>query len=1777
MEAIKLRGARVNNLRGVDLSLSPGTLTVVRGPSGAGKSSLVFATLYAEGQRRYVESFSPYARQFLERLARPPLDALEAMPAAIAIDRAGSVKTSRSTVSTMTELSDYLKQLWALAAELDCTDCGERVRALTPEAAAERVQSQLPDARIVVSYPQPVLSAEDYLTLRERLLADGYRRAAFGATVRELETLRPSEVLGQGVDGEEGATLDVVVDRLTTRASEASRLVEALEAAFEHGAGHASVASADGGQQRLSRALICDGCGKGYAKPAPGLFSFNSPVGACERCRGFGRTIGVDWDKVFPDPEKTLAAGAIKPWSGASTAWERKLLKRFCKRNGIPMDAPLAKLGPGVRAALLEGDGGNWDSGFPGLERWFEWLESRAYKMHVRVLLARYRRYEVCEQCQGSRFRPEVHGWKLGGRSLPEVYAMSVTAAADFVAERRRQPKLNAALSRVLEACHGRLSTLIEVGLGYLSLDRTARSLSGGELQRVALTSALGSGLSGMLFALDEPTVGLHPADVERLLPAIRRLSDRGNVVVVVDSDAQVMASADRVVELGPGAGAAGGRIVFDGPVRAARRSPVVAGAPVAAGRARRSGRGTLLLRGARGHNLDGVDLAIPLGVFSCITGVSGSGKSSLVTQTLLPALARAKGEASAVPLAHDGLTGAEAIKRVVVVDQAPLGRTSRGNPATYVGAWDGLRKAFAGAPLARERGYTAGFFSFNVAGGRCEACKGEGSETVEMQFLADVRFSCPECGGRRFAGPVLDVEIDGLTVADALELSVDQAIERFASLPRVAAALKPLSEVGAGYLLLGQPLSTLSGGEAQRLRLAAAIGEATEGTLLSLDEPTAGLHESDIAPLLSCLERLVDEGSTVVVVEHAMELAAHADHVVDLGPGSGARGGRIVAQGSPEEVTTADTATAPYLARALSGRAVQPRPKSAGPRGRTRTKGDGAGVIEVRNAREHNLQNISLELPRDRLVVVTGPSGSGKSTLAFDVIFAESQRRYLETLSPYVRQYIKELPRPDVEAVVGIPPGVSLEQRHTGGARNSTVATVTEVAHYLRLVFARAGTLYCEDCEVPIEPRPAAGLVADVRRRFPKGKAQVLSPIVRAQKGAHRDRLERARSAGFMRARIDGAMCDLTAGLKLDRYREHDVDVVIGEAAVKAPELTELLERALLEGSGTAHVVVGRETMLLSSSRSCASCGRGYPDPDPRFFSFNTRQGACAKCEGRGMVEVGEGRRKKRGRKREAPEPVVCPDCQGVRLAGIALHTQLGDKNIAQLMALDIDGAFESISKLELSGRAEEVAKLPLREALGRLGFLQRVGLGYLNLDRAAHTLSGGELQRVRLAAQLGSGLTGVLYVLDEPTIGLHVRDTGRLLEALKALRTQGSSVLVVEHDADTIAAADHVIDVGPSGGQGGGRIVAQGPPRKLLSSKQSVTGRSLAAPPRIPDKRRKVKPTGDFIEVVGARQHNLRDVHLKLPVGRLSVVTGVSGSGKSTLVREVMLRGLRQQLGLKSDKPGAHDAIHGSAAVKRAIEVDQTPIGRTPRSVPATYVGIWDEVRRLYAHTPQARARGYDASRFSFNVAKGRCGECEGQGASNVEMSFLPDALVPCESCDGMRFNPETLAVRLHGLHIGQLLQLHVEEVAELLSAFPKISRPLQLMGELGMGYLTLGQPSNTLSGGEAQRMKLVSELATASGGSSLYVLDEPTTGLHRQDVWRLLDVLGQLVDRGDTLVLIEHHPDVIAAADWVVDLGPEGGRGGGRIVAQGTPEKVARSKRSHTGRMLAGLLGA
>ncbi len=1847
-EAIRIRGARQNNLKNLDVDIPLGELLVVTGPSGSGKSSLVFDTLYAEGQRRYVETFSPYARQFLDRMDKPQVDSIEGIPPAIAIDQTNPVRTSRSTVGTMTEINDHLKLLFARAGHLFCRQCAQPVRRDTPDSIyAEMAQRAAAgsDPRLVIAFPVDVPANFTEAEVTKLLQGQGYTR----------------------IHHREGTRLEVVQDRVKMSTAERARVVEAIEAALRVGNGRVNVFVGEEGQDawRFSTDLHCANCDIHYSDPTPARFSFNSPIGACDTCRGFGRVIGIDYGLITPDESKTLREGAVKPFQSKSYDECQDDLEKLAPKRGIPLDVAYRALTAEQKRWVMQGDDDwvSWKKSgkthWYGVKRFFDWLETKAYKMHIRVLLSRYRAYTPCTTCNGTRLKEESLLWRVDGLTLHEMMLMPVDKLRErFMALEIPKP-LDEATELLLGEIRSRLGYLGQVGLGYLTLDRQSRTLSGGEVQRINLTTALGTSLVNTLFVLDEPSIGLHPRDMGRVIDVMKRLRDAGNSLVVVEHDPQIMLEADKLLDMGPGPGERGGEIVFfgspdelkgastltaeylSGRKRADDAVPSeelrVPGVEVPNDLAKDPLRGAKILgvRGATEHNLKGIDVDIPLHRFVCVTGVSGSGKSTLVQDILHPALRKHLGKPTETPGRFRALEGTQHVNDIVFVDQSPIGRTTRSNPASYVGAFDAIRALFSKAPDSRTRGYTAGTFSFNSGNGRCPTCSGNGFEHVEMQFLSDVYLRCPDCNGKRYRDEVLEVKVDGRNIADVLELTICEAATAFAHDEEIVRRLRPLVDVGLDYLRLGQPVPTLSGGEAQRLKLAGHLAEA-EGRSISMlprrpreggekqtrvflfDEPTTGLHFEDVSKLLKSFRKLLAAGHSLVVIEHNLDVIRACDWIIDLGPEGGDAGGEVVAVGTPKQVMEHATS---HTGKALRDyeEALSPREdhlrSSVSIRGskeviaaEQRIPYTARKFIQVKHAREHNLKGIDVEIPREKFTVITGVSGSGKSTLAFDILFAEGQRRYLESLNAYARQFVQPASKPDVDAIFGIPPTVAIEQRTSRGGSKSTVATQTEIHHFLRLLFVKLGTQYCPDCDVPIEPQSVEAIVARLMKERRNDKIAVLAPLVTNRKGFYTDLAKWALAKAVSHLRVDGEYLPTKGWPRLDRFREHTIELPVAELEVK-PEnekpLRAAVEAALDMGKGVLHVCGrgwgGREVQIFSVKRACPSCGRSFGELDPRLFSYNSKHGWCAGCYGTGLkideVKWDE-ERSKTGTEDHVLDSWVewleldeaCPQCEGKRLNKEALAVRFRGESIADMSAQPISKAATFFEKLTTAGREQEIARDILAELVSRLDFLEQVGLGYLSLDRGAPTLSGGEAQRIRLAAQLGSNLRGVCYILDEPTIGLHPRDNQILLDTLAKLGAKGNTLVVVEHDEDTIRRAEHVIDLGPGAGRLGGRIVAQGTAEELKANPDSITGHFLREPLKHPlQPRRAVAKSTLSVEVVGAKLHNLKDVDVRFPLARLSVVTGVSGSGKSTLARDVLHENLHRLVAASRDRKKA-PAISGAKTitgwehVSRVLEVDQTPIGKTPRSCPATYVGFFDNIRKLFADTQEARIRGYTASRFSFNTAGGRCDGCEGQGVKTIEMSFLPDVKVACEVCNGARFNAETLAVHLRGKSVGDVLAMSVDEAVPYFENHPSIHHSLRLLQDVGLGYLTLGQQSPTLSGGEAQRIKLVTELAKVRGPQAprpgrasmqqhtLYVLDEPTVGLHMADVEKLIRVLHRLVDAGNTVVLIEHNLDVIAEADWIVDLGPEGGDQGGRVVLAAAPEEFLKAgTKTHTAKAL------
>ncbi|MFQ5733115.1 MAG: excinuclease ABC subunit UvrA, partial [Planctomycetaceae bacterium] len=1949
--------------------------------------------LYAEGQRRYVESLSSYARQFLGQMPKPDVDSVTGLAPSISIQQKATGRNPRSTVGTITEIYDYLRVLFARVGTGSCEKCGRPITAQTVEQILEHILRIPEGTPFQVLAPAVVNQKGEFRDLFENLLKQGYLRARVDGRVVQLTD-------DLNLDRHMRHDIEVVIDRLTAGKTGRTRLAEAVENALRLSGGTVVVAVDQSGKRKaesrnrrndetqtddrlFSAHYACTHCGISYEPPSPQLFSFNSPLGMCHDCTGLGMRHDFLLERLIADEKKSLWNGALEIIGPVRKIgkWRRHIFKGAAnaieKDLGLIEDSllktPWRDLSEDAQRLVLYGTGdrhvtfawrysggvwkhgGTWDGVVPGLLDNYRKTRSPMRRRQLEKSMD----FALCQTCHGARLNAQARNVRISSESfrrarqgraplrvaakrrnvkgvsfsLPEICALSILEASQFFEELDLDETGRIIAEEALKEIRGRLGFLLRCGLDYLTLDRTAPTLSGGESQRIRLAGQIGCGLVGVVYILDEPSIGLHHRDNAMLLESLCELRDQGNTVIVVEHDEETMRAADHIVDFGPGPGIRGGGIVAQGSFKKILAEPQsVTGQylrgtkeiPVPQNRRKPKKTQQLKIHAAKHHNLKNVDVAFPLGTFLCVTGVSGSGKSSLVNDILWQTLNRDLNKGNGRPGQHKRVTGLQHLDKAIDIDQSPIGRTPRSNPATYVKLFDLIRDLFAKLPEAKVRGYKPGRFSFNVDGGRCGACEGYGANKLEMDFLADVWVTCPVCSGRRFNHETLEVRYKGKSIADVLDMDVQEALEHFKNIPKICRFLQTLHDVGMDYVKLGQPSPTLSGGEAQRIKLARELGKRSTGkTVYILDEPTTGLHFDDINMLLKVLHGFVDEGNTVIVIEHNLDVIKTADWVIDLGPDGGAGGGTVVAAGTPEDVAAnAKSHTGRALTAVLNSKEKGGKRK-AGKRPVTKTKGqrttgNGQTQITIRGAAQHNLQHLDLTLPRDKLSVFCGPSGSGKSSLAMDTLYAEGQRRYVESLSAYARQFLGQMPKPKVEHIHGLSPAIAIEQKSTGSTPRSTVGTVTEIYDYLRILYARLGALYCPHCEVPVETQTTDEVIEKILS-LPQGtKLSILAPQEVAVGQKYEALWQRLQGMGFLRVRIDGETHRLEDVPDIDRRRKHDVEIVIDRVTVSEKSrsrIADSVETAFDLGRGElriAHVDSPKREKDWKVDRfslhfACQQCGRSFEELTPHNFSFNSSLGWCEACEGLGTeqgtnlsaliadpkrsladgavaawpdpaedalfakmlnamatdvgIPLGEpfdrlepahrravlygtgdrwfviksGKPKAESRKsrsgahstgfplsafrfqykglypavEEAARvsytyrqrlntlvgEVACSWCHGSRLRDDSAAVRFHGRTLQQLCELPLEDALAFLRGVKLAKSQMRIAGDLLDEATGRLTFLVDVGLHYLSLSRTLPSLSGGEMQRIRLAGQIGRGLTGVLYVLDEPTIGLHPRDNDRLLSALYKLRDLGNTLVLVEHDREVLDASDRLYDFGPGAGRFGGSIVGEGTPKQLKRRKASLTGQYLGGKQEIPipttrrmpgkeepgvrsqgsgserrlaATRRGARPSasrvnpqspGGWLELLGAKQHNLRDVDLRIPLGTLTCVTGVSGSGKSSLIEDTLSRAIAKTLHRSSANPAPYDELIGIEKINKVISVDQQPLGSTPASNPATYTGVFEHIRDLFSRLPDAKVRGYRPARFSFNRPGGRCDDCEGNGQKCIEMHFLPDVWVECETCRGKRYNRETLDVKYRGRSIADVLAISIGEAAELFDNIPKIRAYLATLCAIGLDYLTLGQPAPTLSGGEAQRVKLAAELARPDTGNTLYILDEPTTGLHFDDVAKLLKVLNSLVDKGNTVVVIEHNLDVIKTADWIVDVGPEAGHEGGYIVADGTPEDI------------------
>lgn len=1861
-QPIILRKARVHNLKGVDLTLDTNELIVFTGVSGSGKSSLAFDTLFVEGQRRYIESLSTFARRYLGDLAKPDVELVSGLSPTISIEQKSANQNPRSTVGTMTEIYDYLRVLYARVGIPHCPVSGEAVTPQSKERIIRIIQNVPENTKLLIMAPFVKGKKGEFKDDFQLFLRKGYTRARVDGRVIDL-----SEEIS--LEKNIAHTIELIVDRLIVSAENHSRIAEAVTAAIEIGNGVVSIYDTDKNEETLfSTKAYSPKSGLSYSSLEPHDFSFNSPTGMCPKCCGLGFTQEFDLEKII-DPDKSIAEDCCLIASSFQTVRFSNIYNNLAEIYGFDVTTPWKKLSEKAKQIFLYGAEKKWiNMHFVHPTRPITWTDyvhwsGVLYEARRRYMEAKSELYRkkmealmeegICQDCQGSRLRPYPAATELGGLTIHELCRKDIAGFLQFFQELSLSSTEKQIAEELLKEIERRAQFLLDVGLHYLTLERTAPTLSGGEAQRVRLASQVGCGLVGVTYILDEPSIGLHPRDNKKLIATLKQLRDVGNTVIVVEHDEETIWEADRIVDFGPGPGSMGGRILVNGSHKELlSNSDSLTGAYLSGKRTiaipqkkRKITKEAIRITGAEHNNLKKVNVTFPLGVLIAVTGVSGSGKSSLITDTLYPMLANFLHGAEHPVGRHSKITGIEKIDKVIAIDQAPIGRTPRSNPATYIKIFDEIRTLFSTLPDSIARGFSPGRFSFNVRDGACPQCHGMGMIRIDMDFLEDQWIACQSCQSKRFDHETLEIHYKGKNIHDVLEMSISDAQDFFANIPQLKRKLDVVSKVGMEYIKLGQPSTTLSGGEAQRIKLAKELVRPGTGrTLYIFDEPTTGLHFHDIAALLNVLHELVDRGNTVLVIEHNMDVVKTADWIIDLGPEGGEKGGRIVAQGPVENLVKLDTPTGNALKEILS-------PKKQKFKNKSEKRSVELQAITVEGAEQNNLKHIDLAIPRRRLTICTGPSGSGKSSLAFDTIYAEGQRRYIESLSPYARQFVRQCPKPKLSQIEGLSPAIAIEQKATAGNPRSTVGTLTEIYDYLRVLFAQAGTAYCPDTQEEIKSITKE-YVVDKILSYPHGESiTLLAPIALQKNEKFEDLLARLTRQGFVRIRLNQQIYEIDEPISFDRRRKNEIALVIDRLKISKQNedrLYEAIGNAAKAGNGKIIAMKADTDVLFNLSFAVESTGKSYPEITPHTFSFNSPEGMCLDCQGLGFsygasltknsevmqlsvigllrslwiktdipffdlilkregidpedtlenlspsqlqwllngspeekwTDTKQGFRTRwlgiqpilakagKAARSEIRIPLIslldeieCVSCMGSRLHPLARNVRIQSHSIASLCRLSIEESLAFLENIVLPDKKIKVLEDVMRQLKDRLQFLIEVGLDYLSLERRSPTLSNGESQRIRLARQLGSRLTGVLYVLDEPTIGLHPHDNARLNKALQTLKELGNTLLIVEHDPQTIAMADYLFDFGPGAGLHGGHITAQGTYQQILKNSHSLTGAYLSGREKIeiPKKRRLPK---EHLAFESVSKNNLRNLNLELPIGIITCLTGVSGSGKSTLMHEVI-------------KPKVLALIDKREPFDKLIVIDQSPIGHTIRSDVGTYTDVLPILREFYSSLGASRVKGLQPRHFSYNHRRGMCTDCWGLGYKKVEMLFLPPVKVICDQCQGLRLNPITLSINYEGKNFGQLLEMSVTEARIQFSILPKVCRILDTLISVGLDYLKLGQEMVSLSGGEAQRIKLSRELARRGTGKTLYLLDEPTTGLHPDDIKKLLLLIHRLVDKGNTMVIIEHNLDIIKNADYLIDLGPGAGIKGGKIVCAGQPEDIAKNEHSLTGKYLRFLL--
>ena len=1603
---IIVHNASEHNLKNISLKIPHHKITCITGVSGSGKSSLVYDVICKESQRRYFESFSSYARQFLRKMTRPEVERVEGLMPAISIDQKTVSRNPRSTLGTMSEIYDYLRLLFARLGEKS---------------------NQYPEIK-------------------------------------------------------------------------------------------------------LSRSL----------------FSFNSPDGYCPHCKGLGVEDQIDPELIIKDPAKSLREGALKiTTSSGYTIYSQvtiDVLDQVCRSEGFNVDILWKDLTEDQKNIILYGSNKiKIPFGKHTLESRMKWSgitakprEEGYYKGILLIMenilrvdrnpnILRFAKTVTCKQCQGKRLNQQALSVTFNNKNIIDFSFLTISAFKELFEKMEFNDSAKEVFlsirSKIIERCQ----ILEELGVGYLTVMRESTTLSGGEAQRIRLSTQVGNGLRGILYILDEPSIGLHPKDNARMIKIMERLRDQGNTVFVVEHDKETMLSADHIIDIGPKAGKEGGKILFNTELKQLKKIDCAESEtlkhlnsdPIKKTLPKKLEEKWLKVAGASMHNLKKINVNFRLHSLNVVTGISGAGKSTLVFDVIGTYFEKKLNHENPEDLEVNEIVEDTPIQKIIEINQTPIGRTPRSNPATYTKLFDLIRKLFASLPESKNKKWKQGHFSFNTKGGRCETCQGAGTIQTGMHFLAHVETICETCQGNRYDNETLKIKYKGKNIAEILEMEISDAVTFFQNESTIYHYLKIMNDLGLGYLALGQSATTLSGGEAQRLKLAAELVKPSKNhTLYLFDEPTTGLHAYDVSILLKALQNLTQNGHTLIVIEHDEGIIRHADHIADLGPEGGSNGGEIIFSGSYHDLLHCEKS---YTAKALlKNNTVK----------QTEEKNNLEKIInnpiELKGVSTHNLKGIDVKVPRNKLTVITGVSGSGKSSLAFDTLFAEGQLRFTESFSTYARSLIQQKSRPDMIESSGLTPTIAIDNKKITRNPRATVGTITGLYDLYRLLYSRIS-------------------------KDTKGNRCTLL------------------SNHFSFNHQAGA-CPVCNGLGVELTCDPEQlisnpDLALNDGAMNGSKTGKFYGdpfgqyMAILNTVGSEQGINFSQSWesLSDKAKNMALYGTGKKEYNVDWKYKRKNREGIHRFKGKwlGLINyINDEYIRKHNKQGGADvatlmKEVKCKNCNGSRLNQEALKYQVAAKNIADLAALDAKESlhfFENIYSI-LSETEQLISAEIIRLCKEKLEAMKNIGLGYLGINRGAITLSGGEGRRLRLVSQMGGELNGITYVLDEPTVGLHSKDTQNLIKLLHQL-AENNTVVVVEHDEDIIRSAQHIIELGPKAGDEGGKLIEQGSLEKFIKNNHTITSKYLQKDYSIDFQKPNLKLHFKF-HIKEANAHNLKNLDLVLPINGLTVFSGVSGSGKSSLLFDVVTQSAHAKKAVNCKN------IHGFEFFDKILTMDQSPIGKNPLSTPATFLGIYDEIRELFASTNAANNKNLNKSTFSFNSKGGRCENCKGQGQIKIAMDFLSDVWVSCPSCEGKRFSDKTLQIKWNGFTIYDILELTIQKAAEVFTSEKKLRYSFKILSDLGLSHLKLGQSATTLSGGEAQRLKMAKELIKPAHKKCLYLLDEPTTGLHFNDVEKLLKVLFRLRDKGHALYIIEHHPWFYKAADYLIELGPEGGENGGYLL--------------------------